>query len=181
MKRVLVIGCGGAGKTRLARELGARTGLPVVHLDQEFWHPGWVETPPDEWAARVRTLTAADEWIMDGNYGGTMEQRLEAADTAVFLDYPTAVCVIGVLRRVAEERLLGRRRPDSAEGCPERVDLTFLRYVLAYRRTRRPGVLARLEARAADTDVVILTGRRAAARWLNNVQPRPGWPPPGER
>lgn len=71
MRRVLVIGCGGAGKSTLARQLGEATGLPVIHLDAHYWRPGWVETPKETWRAAVDELIAADAWIMDGNYSGT--------------------------------------------------------------------------------------------------------------
>ena len=72
MKRVLVIGSGGAGKSTFATRLGARLGLPVIHLDRVYWQPGWVETPKDEWLRKVEEMCAADAWVMDGNYSGTL-------------------------------------------------------------------------------------------------------------
>ena len=101
MKRVLIIGSGGAGKSTLARQMGEISGLPVIHLDAEHWRPGWIEPSKDEWAARVDELTRGESWIMDGNYGGTMSQRIAAADTILFLDLPSAL--------VAEQR--NRRGP----------------------------------------------------------------------
>ncbi len=71
VKRVAVVGSGGAGKSTLARELGQRTGIPVIHLDEHFWKPGWVATAAEEWRAVQNDLLAADCWIVDGNYGGT--------------------------------------------------------------------------------------------------------------
>ncbi len=79
MKRIAIIGPGGAGKSTLARQIGAKTGLPVIHLDAHYWHEGWVETPKEEWAQAVRELAEGEAWVMDGNYGGTMEIRLPAA------------------------------------------------------------------------------------------------------
>ena len=67
MQRVAIIGSGGAGKSTLARQLGEATGLPVVHLDREYWAPGWVEPPRDEWTRKVALFAAEDAWIMDGN------------------------------------------------------------------------------------------------------------------
>ena len=127
MQRVAIIGPGGAGKSWLARELGRRLGLPVIHLDDLFWKPGWVESDPDEWEALNRQLVQGERWILDGNYGGTMEIRLEAADTIVFLDPPTLLCIWRVLRRRA------RDEPASA-----RRQLAFVAYIWRYRRTRRP-------------------------------------------
>jgi adenylate kinase family enzyme len=96
MKRVAIIGCGGSGKTTVATRLGERTGLPVVLLDQHYWRSGWQETPREEWEALQRELCSRPSWwIMDGNYGGTMAMRLEAADTIIFLDYPTWACLWG--------------------------------------------------------------------------------------
>ena len=69
MRRVLVIGISGAGKSTFARELAARIGLPLIHLDKEFWRPGWVTTQQPQWRARVAALAAQDTWIIDGNYG----------------------------------------------------------------------------------------------------------------
>jgi hypothetical protein len=74
-RRILVIGSGGAGKSTFARELGRRTGLPLVHLDLHYWRPGWTPTPPDEWLGRVRDLVREDRWIIDGNYLGSLEVR----------------------------------------------------------------------------------------------------------
>lgn len=95
MERVAIIGPGGAGKSTLARQLGAITGVPVIHLDREHWKPGWVETPAAEWEERVRELAAAERWIIDGNYGGTLDVRLDRADTVVFLDFGRFRCLRG--------------------------------------------------------------------------------------
>jgi hypothetical protein len=76
VQRVAIVGSGGAGKSTLARELGQRLGLPVIHLDQRFWRPGWLETETEEWAATQQELAAADRWIRDGNYGATLDVRL---------------------------------------------------------------------------------------------------------
>src|SRR5438034_11750677 len=86
LKRILVIGSGGSGKTTFARRLAERTTLPLIHLDALYWRPGWDPTPADEWRARVEALANEPAWIMDGNYGGTLDIRLAASDTIVFLD-----------------------------------------------------------------------------------------------
>ena len=158
---MLVIGCGGSGKTRLARELADRHGLPLVHLDREYWRPGWREPAPEEWEARVRELVAGDAWILDGNYGGTLDLRLGRADTVVFLDVSTLACLRGVAVRYIRWR--GRTRPDLPNGCEETIDLEFIRYVLAYRRTRRAGVLDRLGR--FEGEVVVLRSRRDVRRY----------------
>jgi adenylate kinase family enzyme len=136
MQRVLVLGPSGAGKSRLARQIAEITGLPLVHLDQHYWRPGWREPDREIWAAQVAELIAAPRWVMDGNFGGTLPQRLAAADTAIVLDMPTWLCLLRVLRRIIAS--YGRTRADLAPGCPERFDIEFLIYVCLYRRRDQP-------------------------------------------
>jgi adenylate kinase family enzyme len=88
MRRVLVIGSGGSGKSTVAAQLGELLELEVNHLDKFYWNPGWVETAPDEWIKTVTELVNRDSWIIDGNYSGTLELRLRQCDTIVFLDLP---------------------------------------------------------------------------------------------
>lgn len=165
MKRVLVIGSGGSGKTTFSKALAARTGLPLIHLDQLFWHPGWVKTPDEEWDRVIRELCARDAWIMDGNYGRTLPMRLAAADTIVFLDLPRLVCTWRILRR--QFRYLGRIRPDSAPGCPERLTWEFVNWVWMYPSRRRPEIMRRLEAsRRENRQVVVLRNQEDAGRFL---------------
>ncbi len=137
-----MIGSGGAGKSTFARELAVVTGLPLVHLDRLYWRPGWTPTPIDEWETVVREAIAAEQWVIDGNYGGTLALRLEVADTAVFLDVPRLVC----LRRVVWRSLrhLGSTRDDMGPGCAEQVSLEFWRWVWSFPRRVRPDVLAQL-------------------------------------
>jgi adenylate kinase family enzyme len=162
MRRVLVVGSGGAGQSTLAARVGERTGLPVVHRDALYWHPGWTPTAPEAWRAAVAALVAADAWVMDGNYGGTLDIRLRACDTVVFLDLPRLVCLARVIGRWARYR--GRSRPDMAPGCPERLTWEFLRWVWEYPSRRRPALLQRLAA--CDREVVVLRSRRAVARFV---------------
>jgi adenylate kinase family enzyme len=140
--RVLVIGSGGAGKSTVARRIATSTGLPIVHLDRLYWHPGWVPTPADEWDQVVRDVVAGSRWVIDGNYGGTMALRLAAADTVVFLDVPRTRCLLRVLKRVAQHR--GRSRDDISPGCPEHLSREFVWWIWRYPATRRAGVLALL-------------------------------------
>ena len=143
MRRVLVIGSGGAGKTTLARRIAAATGLPLVHLDRRFWHAGWHPTPAEEWARIVTELAAEERWVMDGNYGGTLPARLARADTVVFLDVSRVTCLVRVVRRAARHR--SRPREDMAPGCPEHVTWEFARWIWRYPKTSRPGVLSMLD------------------------------------
>lgn len=141
MQRVLIVGCPGAGKSTAARRLAGLTGLPVIHLDQHYWLPGWVRPEPRAWRERVQALAAGPRWIMDGNYGGTLGLRLMRADTVVHLDFSTPVCLTRVLGRTTFG-IGGNRRGELPEGCLERPDLAFVGFVLNYRRTHRRRDLA---------------------------------------
>lgn len=159
-----MIGSGGAGKSVFARDLGAVTGLPVIHLDVLFWRPGWEPTPPDEWRAREAEIIAGERWILDGNYGSTQESRLARADTVVFLDLPRLVCLWGALRRQWRHRSGGR--VDMAPGLQERFDPAFLWWIFTYPDKKRPAVLDRLSKLPAETPVLRIRSRRESRAML---------------
>jgi len=119
------------------------TRLPLVHLDQIYWRPNWAEPQKAEWQQQLSVELAKPEWILDGNYNGSIPLRLQLADTAILLDLPTWLCLLRTLKRSALG--WGRRRPDMAIGCPERFDLTFIRYIWNFGREKRPKLLANLE------------------------------------
>ena len=171
MKRIAVLGSSGAGKTTLARALGERLGLEVIHLDALFWQPGWVETPRPTWADLQRALVQRPSWIIDGGYNGTLEIRLAAADTVIFLDRSRWLCVWRVIwRRI---RYHGRSRADLPPSCPEKLDLAHLRLVWSYPATRRPRMLATLADHAATKTCIHLRSARAVARFLAGLAPGP--------
>lgn len=159
-----MVGPGGAGKSTFARALGERAGLPVVHLDEHYWQPGWVEPTRDDWRTAQEVLLGGDRWIADGNYGGTFDSRFERADTVVVLQPPRLVCVRGALGR----QIRNRGRDVQAAGCPEHFDLAFLRWIWRYpvdSRRRLDDALAR----HPHLHVVELRSRRAAADFLGSV------------
>lgn len=167
MKKILVIGSGGSGKSTFATRLGELLGIKVIHLDQLHWLPGWVEPSKSDWAAKVETLINGDAWVMDGNYSGTLERRLAACDTVVFLDLPPLVCLWRVLKRLARYR--NRSRPDMAEGCRERFDLKFLLWVWSYRRTTRPKIVKLLN-QYEGKNVVWLRSAAEVNRYLQTQE-----------
>jgi adenylate kinase family enzyme len=167
MKKVLVIGSGGAGKSTLTRRLGEKLGLPVLHLDALFWRPGWVETPRPEWRQTVEGLCAREAWVMDGNFSATLDVRLKACDTVVFLDMPRTVCVWRALKRWVMYRK--KTRPDMAAGCAEKFDLKFLHWIWTFPSRSRPKVVARLDEFAAGKRVVRLRSDAEVERFLAEV------------
>ncbi|KPM54126.1 adenylate kinase [Frankia sp. R43] len=170
-QRVLVVGSGGAGKSTLSRRLGELWELPVVHLDQHFWSPGWVEMPDDAWREVLTRLLGAPQWIMDGNYAGTLDLRLPAADLILFLDLPRRVTVPRVLwRRI---RWHGRTRPDVRPGCPEHVTGEFLAWLWTYPRSGRVRLVTAITEADAWSRVVRLRSPRQVRRWLA-LEAQPG-------
>jgi len=141
-KRIVIVGCPGAGKSTLAIQLGELLHIPVFHLDQLWWRPGWVEAGLDAFDAALAQVVLQDEWIIDGNYSRTLDVRLAHADTALMLDFPRALCLYRTLKRALLYR--GVVRPDMAPGCPEKVDWEFLRFVWDYPTRSRERVLQKL-------------------------------------
>ena len=167
MERVMIIGCGGAGKSTLARKLGEKTGLPVVHLDQIFWEPGnWQHLEREEFNKRLETELRKPRWILDGNFHRTVEQRLEACDTVIYLDYPRLVCLKNWLGRVIQN--WGHSRADMGEGCAEWLDPEFAAWIWNFNKKYRKHYYGLLE-KAEGKTVVILKSRRQAERFLNKL------------
>lgn len=154
MRKILVIGSGGAGKSTFANRLGKLLNIEVLHLDKFYWRPGWVETPKSEWQKKVEELLGRDAWIMDGNYSGTLDTRFKACDTAIFLDMARTVCLWRVLKRAIIYR--NKRRPDIAEGCPERLTLEFILWIWNYPSRTRPKIVRMFESNHEEKKVVWL-------------------------
>jgi adenylate kinase family enzyme len=165
MQRVLVIGSPGAGKSTLAHALAARTGLPLHNLDRMHWLPGWVERDRSEGLTELRGVLAQERWIIDGNYGSSLPERLIRADTVVWLDYPTHLCLARVFKRWWRYR--GRTRPDMTEGCPENLNLEFLHYVLVFRTAWQARNAAALTGFSGE--VRQFREPAATAMWLSSV------------
>jgi len=162
VKRIAIIGCGGAGKTSLALRLGRKLSIPVHHLDAIFWGPGWQPIERAAFEAAQRELLARPAWVIDGNYGGTMELRLAAADTIVFMDLSRPMCLWGALKR----RVQQQAGPDKLPQNREKLTLEYLRWIWGYSSSRRPGILKRLKELRDEKTIIILRSRADTARFL---------------
>jgi adenylate kinase family enzyme len=162
MERIAIIGCGGSGKSHLARVLGARLGITPVHLDAVYYDKDWKPLDQETFAALQRDLVAAPRWIIDGNYASTLPIRLEAADTVIFLDLPGWTCLWGILQR----RLRHGGGQHQAIGVYDRITWGFIRYILGYRRKMTPRVRALIASHAGHAQVTVLRSRAAVRRYL---------------
>ena len=161
MTRIMIIGCPGSGKSTFARALAAKTGLPLYYLDMMYWNPDRTTKPKEEFRAALRETVALPEWIIDGNYGSTLEIRMEACDTVIFLDYPVEVCIAGV-----EERR-GKPRPDMPWVEVE-PDLEFIEFIKKYNEESRPKVIELLE-KYKEKNIIIFKSRAEADEYLRRA------------
>lgn len=161
MKKVIVIGCPGSGKSWFSRALHDKTGIPLYHLDLMYWRADRTTVDKVVFRERLRSTIEKEEWIIDGNYGSTMEMRMEACDTVFFLDYPVEVCLSGM-----EERR-GKPRPDmpwvETEGDEE-----FIAFIKNYSTDSRPQVMELL-GRYSDKNIVIFKTRAEADAFLKTM------------
>ena len=161
MKKIIVIGCPGSGKSTFSIALHDRTGIPLFHLDMLKWNADRTTVSREVFMERLQRVLKLDEWIIDGNYGSTLEVRMEACDTAIFLDYPVEVCIAGV-----EERR-GKPRPDMPwiEAEP---DLEFIEFIKKYNEESRPKVIELLE-KYKEKNIIIFKSRAEADEYLRRL------------
>ena len=161
MKKILIIGCPGSGKSTFARALHEKTGLPLFYLDMMYWNADRTKVARPLFLERLQYALQQEEWIIDGNYKSTMEMRTQACDTIFFLDYSTEVCLAGIASRQ------GKPRADmpwiEKEG---EIDEDFMDMIRNYRTDARPNVLRLLE-KYKDKNIVIFRTREEAAAYLN--------------
>ena len=167
MERVMIIGCGGSGKSTLARTLGEKTGLPVIHLDQIWWEPGyWQHITQEEFDVHLAEVIQKPRWIIDGNFNRTIEARLQQADAVIYLDFPAIVCLLGWIKRVITN--WGKARSDMTEGCCERIDPEFAAWIFSFNRNHRKGYYELL-ARQENKTVLIFRKRNQVRKFLNQL------------
>lgn len=166
MRRVAVVGSGGAGKSTFSRELSQIVGLPLIHLDRHYWKPGWVETPVEEWRVLQSELIAGDFWIVDGNYNRTFDIRFARADTVIVLAISRYRCLLRALIR--STRNYGKCV--QAEGCPERFDFSFYQWIWRFPMDGRSSINAALDAHGKSLNVIELTSSRQARSFLKSLR-----------
>ena len=163
MKKVIVIGCPGSGKSTFAKALHEKTGLPLFHLDMMYWNADRTIVEKPVFRQRLSDAMAGTEWIIDGNYGSTMELRMQACDTIFFLDYSVEVCLEGVKARC------GKARSDMPwVETEEEEDTEFLEFIRSYNTESKPVVLELLK-KYADKEIYVFGNRSEATAFLEKL------------
>jgi adenylate kinase family enzyme len=168
VRRIVVLGCGGSGKSYLARAVARHLELNLTHLDALYYDENWDAVPMEDFAAAQRRLIAESAWVIEGNYASTLPIRLAAADTVILLDLPARTCLRGIVGR--HLRHGPGQEPES--GTFNRITWQFVRYILGYRRRMLPRVHAAIGEHASSADVIVLRSRgqaRSLLRQLTNA------------
>ena len=159
MKRIMIIGPAGAGKSELSKKINKITKLPLYHLDNIFWNSDKTHLSPEEFDLKLKEILETDEWIIDGNYSRTYEMRIEKADTIIFLNYPLEVCLDGVNSRIGKQR-------DDLPWIEEEFDPEFKKWIINWFKDELPKTKEILEKYKKNKNVVILESREEAIRFL---------------
>lgn len=167
IKRIIIMGAAGTGKTTLANRIAKDLALPLIHLDREFWLPNYQKPDPQEWMQRVNKLARADKWVMDGNYLDTIEYRVKRAHAMIWLDLPQWLYVTRILYRTAYN--YGKERYDLGEGLPQRFNKELIRNAFRYPRVRRPRMLELVErAQVSGVKVIVLSSKKELDLFLSS-------------
>lgn len=162
MKKVIVIGCPGSGKTTFAVKLNKLTGLPLYHLDA-IWHkPDKTHIPREEFNKRSAEIFATDEWIIDGNYGRTIETRLQHCDTVFLFDLPTEVCLQGALDRIGKGRY-------DLPWLEKEPDPEFMQFIREFPHTTLPRIYELIEKYKAEKQVIIFKSREESDEYIKRI------------
>jgi adenylate kinase family enzyme len=168
MKRVIVVGSPGSGKSTFSKKLGSMTGLPIVHLDYyhlQSQHNYRADTA--SWNLKVIELIKPDKWIMDGNYGATFPERFKSADTIVFFDIPRRICLYRILKRYFYYQ--NRKRDEMPDDWVEKLDPEFLKYVWHFSRRSKPKILDQIKNNKNE-NVIIFKKSKEVEYYLSNIQ-----------
>lgn len=170
MKRVLILGPSGSGKSTLATKIGQKFNLPVTHLDACFFDPGWVIVDKEIFKNRMMDVASKDSWVIDGNYTSITDAfvyRLERADTIIFLKFSRWFCLWSVLKRFFKHR--GTTRPDMREGCDEKIDWDFIKYIWNFPKKSYPRIYSAVKEHGQHAQFITLRNFKETENFLNNL------------
>ena len=163
MKKILVIGCPGSGKSTFSKALHRMTGIALYHLDNLYWNQDKTTVSREVFLDRLNRILPRQEWIIDGNYASTMELRMQHCDTVIFLDYPAEVCLAGIRARHGKPR-------SDIPWLETGEDPEFIQYIKTFQAEGRPGILALLET-YAHKNIFIFSSRQEETAFLSGKKP----------
>ncbi|KAA0547608.1 topology modulation protein [Bacillus sp. BGMRC 2118] len=167
MKRVMVIGVSaGVGKTTFARKVGEKLGHPVTHLDSLYWKAGWIESELREFEQKQKEVVEQDKWIIEGNYNSTFHIRAQHADTIIYLELPLYVCLYRVVKRWLTN--IGNTRPDMPEGCPEKLDWPFIKFIYTTYHPRKQKMAEQFKKFGKDKTIITLRSKQEINTYIRN-------------
>lgn len=165
MKKVIVIGCPGAGKSSFARKLRDASGIPLYYLDMIWHRPDRTNVSREEFDLRLREILQKDRWIIDGNYLRTLEMRLQECDTVFLLDYPVEVCLEGARSRIGKTR-------EDMPWIETEFDEEFRQWILDFEKKQRPQIYALLEKYKEGRDIFIFRSREEGKAAMRQMMKR---------
>lgn len=160
--RISIVGGSGSGKSTLCNILSKELNLPAIHLDAINYEPNWVEIDKEERDKIISNKSEEDKWIIDGNYNKTLQERFDKADLIIWLDYSTIKQLNGVIKRYL--KTYNKERPEIP-GCKERLDFTFIKYVLTYNKKKRPVIVEYLKNMPKEK-VLVFKRQKDLNKWL---------------
>lgn len=162
MKKVIIIGCPGSGKTTFAEKLQKCTGLPLYYLDA-IWHkPDKTHITREDFDERIREIFSTPEWIIDGNYNRTIEMRLKECDTVFLFDLPAEVCVQGASERIGKDRY-------DLPWIEDRLDPEFEEFIKEFSEKSLPKIYKLIEKYGSERNIVIFKSREETNAYLENI------------
>ncbi len=167
MKRVLILGSSGSGKTTLARQLAKILSLPAIHLDSHFWLPNWIESSAEEWQAKLNILLEEPTWIMEGCYTKSLPQRIELADTIVYIDLNRFVCLWRCIKRYFKHR--NKVRDDLPAGCYEKIDWDFFKWIWNFPKNKRPVIYDLVNSMSKEKKLIIVRNKHDLFQFINKI------------
>lgn len=172
MKRIMVMGVSaGVGKSTFAREFGEILNIDVHHLDRFYWKPNWVEAPQEEFSNRQQEIVVQEKWIIEGNYASTYDIRASHADTIIYLELPLYVCLYRVFKRWISH--IGKTRPDMGEGCNEKLDYPFIKFICSTYHRRKKQMRDRFqvfEKSDSGKKVILLKSKLEIRSYLRDLK-----------
>lgn len=162
MKKIIVIGCPGSGKSTFSRALHKRTDIPLYHLDMMYWNEDKTTVEKQVFLERLTGVLERDEWIIDGNYASTMEGRMSVCDTVIFLDYELDVCLDGIRQRQGNPR-------SDMPWIETENDAEFIAFIKSFNEQQRPHILELFE-RYRDKNIIVFNSRAEADKFILNLE-----------